>query len=279
MPSDVLSSTMAQYVPAALGQLTSGGAGLLGGFLNYKYNSWLADKQNQFNIDMWNRTNEYNSPQAQMQRFKEAGLNPNLIYGNGNTGNASSPPQMVVPQAPDFSKGMQEMAKAFNIENLRTLVANRKKAEAEAENAKTNSTRNERELFAEERFGARYTYDYLNGKWVVRPEDPYGQVTVVHPSSLYFNRILENNYNRAHLIPLKAQLYEPEIWMRNYDKKYYPVSYWIGQGTRAIHGASDVVSMFMPSKWAKPVFKHAPYQYKNPYKTPYIQPDYTELPF
>lgn len=31
----------------------------------------------------WNLQNQYNSPQAQMQRLKEAGLNPALIYGSG----------------------------------------------------------------------------------------------------------------------------------------------------------------------------------------------------
>lgn len=33
----------------------------------------------------WNMQNEYNSPAAQMARFKAAGLNPNLIYGQTNT--------------------------------------------------------------------------------------------------------------------------------------------------------------------------------------------------
>ena len=36
------------------------------------------------NLEMWNLQNEYNSPSAQMERFKEAGLNPNLIYGPGS---------------------------------------------------------------------------------------------------------------------------------------------------------------------------------------------------
>lgn len=31
----------------------------------------------------WNLQNEYNSPAAQMERLKAAGLNPNLVYGNG----------------------------------------------------------------------------------------------------------------------------------------------------------------------------------------------------
>lgn len=36
---------------------------------------------------IWERDTAYNSPQAQMQRYKDAGLNPNLIYGQGTPGN------------------------------------------------------------------------------------------------------------------------------------------------------------------------------------------------
>ena len=63
-----------------------------------KYNTEMANLQNQYNIDMWQRNNEYNSPSAQMQRLKSAGLNPNLMYGQGSTGNSSSPAQMVTPK-------------------------------------------------------------------------------------------------------------------------------------------------------------------------------------
>lgn len=58
-------------------------------------------------VDMWNRNNEYNSPIQQMQRLKEAGLNPNLVYGSGVTGNSSSSiptPQMPTQEAPHFEK-------------------------------------------------------------------------------------------------------------------------------------------------------------------------------
>lgn len=34
---------------------------------------------------------EYNKPKNQMARFQEAGLNPNLIYGQGSPGNQSAP--------------------------------------------------------------------------------------------------------------------------------------------------------------------------------------------
>lgn len=62
----------------------------------FEYDKEMAALQNQYNIDMWNMQNAYNSPAAQMNRLKEAGLNPNLMYGQGSTGNASSAPQQVV---------------------------------------------------------------------------------------------------------------------------------------------------------------------------------------
>ena len=74
------------------------------------------NKANEQNIqnewDMWNATNEYNTPQAQMERYKEAGLNPNLIYGQSNTTNAISIPSMQTPnlQAPKYDYSGVEKA-------------------------------------------------------------------------------------------------------------------------------------------------------------------------
>lgn len=44
-------------------------------------------------LEMWNLQNEYNSPEKQMQRFKQAGLNPALMYGQGSAGNATEAPK------------------------------------------------------------------------------------------------------------------------------------------------------------------------------------------
>lgn len=54
----------------------------------------------------WQLNNEYNTPAAQVQRLKDAGLNPALIYGTGSsvaTGNskgAASAPQASTPSRP-----------------------------------------------------------------------------------------------------------------------------------------------------------------------------------
>ena len=45
---------------------------------------------------LWNETNAYNTPAAQKQRFLDAGLNPNLMMGQGgNAGSATSVPQQI----------------------------------------------------------------------------------------------------------------------------------------------------------------------------------------
>lgn len=53
-------------------------------------NMQLAQYTYQQDKEMWNMQNLYNSPQKQMERLKMAGLNPNLVYGNGVTGNTTS---------------------------------------------------------------------------------------------------------------------------------------------------------------------------------------------
>lgn len=48
---------------------------------NRDWNLNLAKMQNNWSIEQWNRENSYNSPAAQMARYKAAGLNPDLMYG------------------------------------------------------------------------------------------------------------------------------------------------------------------------------------------------------
>lgn len=73
-----------------------GGASLVGNALNAfstgnmnkksrAFATQMYERQKYDNLNFWNMQNEYNSPAMQMQRFKDAGLNPNLIYGQQNT--------------------------------------------------------------------------------------------------------------------------------------------------------------------------------------------------
>jgi len=65
----------------------------------HEYNMELARYQTEASERYQREQNEYNSPKNQMSRFQEAGLNPNLIYGQGNPGNQTAP-----TKTPDFGK-------------------------------------------------------------------------------------------------------------------------------------------------------------------------------
>lgn len=226
---------------AAVGSAVSGAFGIIGSGLNYLYNKKLAEKQNQYNIDMWKMQAEYNSPQAQMKRFEEAGLNPNLIYGQGNNGNMSQAPQMVVPEAPEISKEMQELGKAFNIEQIRTLVADRKKAEAEAKQAEIEAERERTHFEADKELGATYQYDVQSGMFKERPVGGWYAVDNDKAKHYYLMQHLADNYQRNMLLNSRAQLLnaqyrylQPQIVMSNFEKKHQPLTYYIGQGTRVL---------------------------------------------
>ena len=114
---------------------------------NRQYNLMLAQTQNRWNIDQWQRENDYNSPTAQMARFRAAGLNPNLIYGqmsNGassptlTSGAASSPTDMsAIGNKRNFGQAMQEM---LNMEmqkaQIEAIKAGTEKTKADTDNTR-----------------------------------------------------------------------------------------------------------------------------------------------
>lgn len=70
-------------IGAGISALSAGGTAAATGAQNRKSRAFsreMYDKQKADNIAFWNMQNEYNSPQMQMQRLKNAGLNPNMLY-------------------------------------------------------------------------------------------------------------------------------------------------------------------------------------------------------
>lgn len=107
-----------------------------------KYNKEQSELAYQRSLDAYHMQNEYNSPEQQMLRLSRAGLNPNLVYGNGSAANIgpTSSPSFTPPEgrfqnrAPDLSALPQlalglELTRA-NIDNVR---ANTRNVEASTE--------------------------------------------------------------------------------------------------------------------------------------------------
>lgn len=106
--------------PLIIGSLITAGAGLLSSFgqggmtkravkEQNKGNRQLMEYQNQWNLDMWNRQNLYNSPASQMERFRNAGLNPMLMSQSLQTGNASN-----APSAAGYEYQRTDMSSSLN---------------------------------------------------------------------------------------------------------------------------------------------------------------------
>lgn len=97
-----------------------------------KANKELAQYQFDLNRQQWQAENEYNSPKAQMQRLKEAGLNPNLVYGNGSvSGNTTTAgPRYEAPKAERNMERMSGLLSFFSAyQDLRQKKANADNAE------------------------------------------------------------------------------------------------------------------------------------------------------
>lgn len=76
------------------GAVASQGLNIISTAMTNRANERMQQQQNAWNLEQWERNNAYNSPAAQMQRLKAAGLNPDLMYGQnagGASGNSPAP--------------------------------------------------------------------------------------------------------------------------------------------------------------------------------------------
>lgn len=110
--------TMSPALLGAAGSVINGALGFFGQQSANKTNLKIAretnaanranqEYQNEWNLDMWNKQNEYNSPAAQRQRLEAAGLNPifNGLDGVSEAGQLQSADYVATPGAPMLNSG------------------------------------------------------------------------------------------------------------------------------------------------------------------------------
>lgn len=86
-------------------------------------------------VEMMNRMNDYNNPAAQMERLKAAGLNPNMVYGQGSggaAGNQSSIPKYNAPT-------IQYSANPIDIPGMIAMYQNVQMRQAQINNLKAQN--------------------------------------------------------------------------------------------------------------------------------------------
>ena len=127
-----------------------GGSQLLSGALSAFGGSDEPDYGKQ--IENWMIQQEYNTPANQVARLRAAGLNPNLIYGNGSaaTGNASSGPYhdvgVLKSHSREFAKSLDLSSVILQLQNLKAqanamnMQADNFASQAEYRDAQTKYT-------------------------------------------------------------------------------------------------------------------------------------------
>jgi hypothetical protein len=91
--------------------------------LDYQRQMEAEKREYERNIEIWNMQNAYNHPQQQMTRLRQAGLNPNLVYGKGadNTATAISSTKSKAPEfgvkdlfAPNMTQSINSAITTYN---------------------------------------------------------------------------------------------------------------------------------------------------------------------
>lgn len=113
--------------------LGTGATAYAQGRMNRKTRAWnekMYQRQREDSLKDWAMVNAYNSPEATMQRYREAGLSPHLIYGQANDAPAvrSSDTPSWNPKSPEYNLDMAPalgqyaniQLQSAQIDNLRT---------------------------------------------------------------------------------------------------------------------------------------------------------------
>lgn len=99
-----------------------------------KWNEKMMQLQRQWSLQDWERQNQYNSPAQQMQRLREANLNPHLIYGSNSAVQRAADigvpsPGNWNPKAPDLGAILTNPVNAYM--ETRSFTAQQKMLDAQ----------------------------------------------------------------------------------------------------------------------------------------------------
>lgn len=168
------------------------GLGLLGSGFDYLFGSAQQKRQNEFNaeqaqlnrdfqtsereasqqwnLEQWQRENEYNSPVQQMARMKEAGINPNVAIGqlaNSGSGSVRTSPQSGASASSVgmFSSGFGQAFQRYNQTRLINSQIDKTNAETQGLGIDNSNKQRQYDDAHEESVKQRDNLDKLSRKY------------------------------------------------------------------------------------------------------------------
>lgn len=132
---------------AVLPHLITAAAAVGSSILNNRSNKKLAQEQNKYNYNMWEKQNAYNLPSEQVARLKQAGINPNFYMSQvvgTNRADAAAPSANLANQESVFDGSTGAAIADSMLQNevgMKNAEANETTADAAAQNAETEAAR------------------------------------------------------------------------------------------------------------------------------------------
>jgi hypothetical protein len=157
--------------------------------MNNEFNAAEAEKSRQFQLDMWNRTNDYNAASSQRQRLEEAGLNPYLMMNGGSAGIAqSSGSSSPAAAAPPLAMQRQDFSGLSNTLSTALQIANQTKET----NANVQALQSQKSLYDAQANSILSNVDW----WKLGPEyKKWSQMTGLARAGLQFQTDRQNLRN------------------------------------------------------------------------------------
>ena len=100
-------------------------------------NDKLAEQANQWSLEQWQRENDYNLPIHQLERLRQAGINPNLAYANGSPMNEAAGSPSVTSAA---GTQVAPHVDPYTLSQVNLMNAQAENQRAEARNKDKEST-------------------------------------------------------------------------------------------------------------------------------------------
>lgn len=123
---------MAELDPTVKAAAISGASQVGAALISNEGNKKSQKRAQEANLEFWNLQNEYNNPTSQMQRLRQAGLNPRLIYGSNASGASGNAESIAPAKAAEYSmpNPLQDIQQ----------FAEHRKSEATTDNLKVQNT-------------------------------------------------------------------------------------------------------------------------------------------
>lgn len=166
--------------------------------------------QNAYNTRMWHMSNEYNSPANQMRLFKEAGLNPNLAYGQISD-ISSTPMHSGSGSAPGFAHMSNVMG---SVDPL--TIAQARLANAQADKLDVETTR--------EYTFSKFDEQLLSGKVEYQSVSITGQKvlnSLNDQQRKYLYQLTKNAEKQEVSLDKQNELLEYDVLMKIIDHNFY----------------------------------------------------------